>query len=109
MADTFLSLSNGFPDADESQWLEAVSKALKGGSVDRLAKKTADGITVKPLYREADWPSASDPPGVPGEAPFLRGAAAKRDAFLPWDIRQVFAHPDPAQTNKEILRDLEPA
>ena len=107
MADTFLSLSNGFPDADESQWLEAVSKALKGGSVDRLARKTADGITVKPLYREADWPSASDPLGAPGEAPFLRGAAAKRDAFLPWDIRQAFAHPDPAQTNKEILRDLE--
>ena len=107
MADTFLSLSNGFPDADESQWLEAVSKALKGGSVDRLARKTADGVTVKPLYREADWPSASDPLGAPGEAPFLRGAAAKRDAFLPWDIRQAFAHPDPAQTNKEILRDLE--
>ena len=80
---------------------------MKGGSVDRLTRKTADGITIKPLYREADWSSASDPLGVPGDAPFLRGAAPMRDAFLPWDIRQAFAHPDPAQTNKEILRDLE--
>lgn len=107
MADTFLSLSNGFPDADEGQWLEAVSKALKGGSMARLSSKTTDDIEIKPLYREADWGSAGDPLGVPGEPPFLRGGAAKRDAFLPWDIRQGFAHPDPAQTNTEILRDLE--
>ena len=107
MTDTFLSLSNGFPDADEGQWLEAVSKALKGGSMARLSSKTADDIEIKPLYREADWGSAGNPLGIPGEAPFLRGGAAKRDAFLPWDIRQAFAHPDPVQTNKEILRDLE--
>ena len=107
MADTFLSLSGPFPDADESQWLEAVSKALKGGSIDRLARTTADGLSIRPLYREADWPSASDPMGAPGQVPYLRGNAAARDAYLPWDIRQVFQHPDPAQTNKEILRDLE--
>ena len=107
MADTFLPLSDGFPSADESQWLEAVSKALKGGSVDKLTRITPEGLAIKPLYREADWPSSSNPLGAPGEAPFLRGGEARRDAFLPWDIRQIFAHPDPAQTNKEILRDLE--
>ena len=106
MSDTFLTLSNGFPPADEGQWLEAVSKALKGASVKKLERKTADGLTLKPLYREADWPSATNPLGTPGEAPFLRGPVARRDAYLPWDIRQIFAHPDPALTNKEILRDL---
>ena len=40
-------------------------------------------------------------------APYLRGGAAETDRFLPWDIRQAFSHPDPAETNKEILRDLE--
>lgn len=107
MAHSFLSLSSDFPDADESQWLGAVKEALKGGSVDKLARKTADGLIIKPLYREADWPAASDPLGMPGQAPFLRGGAAVRDAYLPWDIRQPFSHPDPAVTNAEILRDLE--
>ena len=107
MAETLLPLSDAFPDADEGQWLEAVSKALKGGSIDRLTRKTADGIAIKPLYREADWPSASAPLGTPGEAPYLRGSFAQRDAFLPWDIRQIFAHPGPVVANAEILRDLE--
>lgn len=107
MTDSLLSLSGEFPDADERQWLEAVSKALKGGSVEKLARKTADGLTIKPLYREADWPSSADPLGSPGSAPYLRGGDAKRDAFLPWDIRQPFMHPDPVQTNAEICRDLE--
>ena len=107
MANDTLSLSSDFPDADEAQWLEAVSKALKGGAPDRLARKTSDGLTIKPLYREADWPSANNPLGTPGDVPFLRGSEAQRDAYLPWDIRQSFSNPDPATTNAEILRDLE--
>lgn len=107
MPNDFLSLSGTFPDADESQWSDAVTKALKGGSPDRLARKTADGLTIKPLYREADWPSAADPLGQPGHAPFLRAPEAERNKFLPWDIRQSFAHPDPKTTQSEILRDLE--
>ncbi|MEM1150616.1 MAG: methylmalonyl-CoA mutase family protein, partial [Pseudomonadota bacterium] len=37
----------------------------------------------------------------------IRGPRTKRDPFLPWDIRQVFTHPDANTTNSEILRDLE--
>lgn len=107
MANDALSLSGDFPDADEAQWLEAVSKALKGGGPDRLTRQTTDGLAIKPLYREADWPSASNPLGTPGNAPFLRGGETQRDAYLPWDIRQSFSHPSPAITNAEILRDLE--
>lgn len=105
MADDTLSLSGEFAGANEADWLEAVAKALKGAGPETLARTTADGLTIKALYREADWPSATDPLGVPGSAPFLRGAA--RDPHLPWDIRQRFTHPDPATTNAEILRDLE--
>lgn len=102
-----LSLSSAFPDTDEAQWIQAVTKALKGAGPEKLARKTADGLMIKPLYREADWPSASNLLGHPGEAPFLRGADAERNAYLPWDIRQAFAHPAPKITNAEILRDLE--
>jgi len=107
MADGFLKLSSAFDEANEADWLEAVSKALKGGGVEKLQRQTDDGLTIHPLYRESDFASASDPRGAPGEAPFLRGARAEPDAFLPWDIRQAFTHPDPEVTNAEILRDLE--
>ncbi|WP_300393565.1 methylmalonyl-CoA mutase family protein [Henriciella sp.] len=107
MADGFLSLSSQFETATEAEWLAAVEKALKGGGLERLTRKTDDGIAIRPLYREDGFASATDPLGAPGEAPYLRGAEAQPDAYLPWDIRQAFTHPDPETTNAEILRDLE--
>jgi methylmalonyl-CoA mutase len=107
MADHILPFSSAFPDATEADWLREVEKALKGKSVDSITRKTADGIGIKPLYRESDFAAATDPLGTPGEAPYLRGPTAAPDKWLPWDIRQSFAHPSPAETNTEILRDLE--
>ncbi|MEO1028745.1 MAG: methylmalonyl-CoA mutase family protein [Pseudomonadota bacterium] len=107
MTDQFLSLSSEFEAASETDWLESVSKALKGGGIERLVRTTEDGVQIKPLYRESDWPSSTDPLGAPGQFPFIRGAEAERDRYLPWDIRQIFAHPDIRTSNAEILRDLE--
>jgi len=101
------SFSADFDSADEAAWTTAVEKALKGAGPEKLQRKTYDGLIIKPLYRESDSASQSDPAGVPGVSPYLRGGVPERDAFLPWDIRQSFAHPDPAVTNTEILRDLE--
>nr|WP_070958799.1 methylmalonyl-CoA mutase family protein [Hyphomonas sp. Mor2] len=107
MADGTLSLSNGFEEATETDWLAAVEKALKGGGIERITRQTRDGIKIHPLYRETDFASSADPRGGPGAAPYLRGAKEETDHYLPWDIRQSFSHPDPAVTNTEILRDLE--
>lgn len=107
MADGTLSLSDGFDEATEADWLAAVEKALKGGGIERITRQTRDGIKIHPLYRETDFASSSDPRGAPGAAPYLRGAADQPDRYLPWDIRQSFSHPDPAETNQEIMRDLE--
>lgn len=107
MADGMLSLSSGFEEATEADWIAAIEKALKGGGIERITRQTRDGIKIHPLYRESDFASASTPRGMPGEAPYLRGGAAEPDPYLPWDIRQSFAHPDPSVTNEEILRDLE--
>ncbi|MBA3068144.1 MAG: methylmalonyl-CoA mutase [Hyphomonas sp.] len=107
MADDILPFSSAFPEATEADWLREVEKALKGKGAETLTRKTADGVGIKALYRESDFAGASDPLGVPGAAPFLRGKTAAPDKWLPWDIRQSFAHPSPAQTNAEILRDLE--
>ena len=107
MADGTLSLSDGFDEATEADWLAAVEKALKGGGIERITRQTRDGIKIQPLYRETDFASSTDPRGAPGAAPYLRGGAKQPDRYLPWDIRQTFAHPDPAETNQEIIRDLE--
>jgi methylmalonyl-CoA mutase len=107
MADDILPFSSAFPEATEAVWLKEVEKALKGKGVETLTRKTADGIGIKALYRESDFAGAGDPLGVPGAAPYLRGKTAAPDKWLPWDIRQAFAHPSPAATHDEILRDLE--
>lgn len=105
--DTLTSFSADFPEADEASWRALVEKALKGKPPESLARTTRDGITVQPLYRESDWPSATNPEGQPGEAPFIRGATTLKDSYLPWDIRQVVAHPDLKAANADILKDLE--
>ena len=107
MADDLLPLSSGFPDATEAEWLASVDKVLKGRGIDSITRKTVDGLAIHPLYRESDFAAATDPLGTPGKAPYLRGATAAPDRFMPWDIRQAFAHPSLEVTNEELLRDLE--
>lgn len=107
MSDDILTLSEGFGPASEADWLAAVEKALKGKGPEALTKRQPGGPDIRPLYRETDFPSARDPLGRPGAAPFIRGTSAERDTHLPWDIRQAFTHPDPSATHREILRDLE--
>lgn len=107
MTDTLLSLSGDFDPASEADWLDAVSKALKGGGLERITRRTRDDIAVRPLYREPDHASADGAAGMPGQSPFLRGGKTEPDPYLQWDIRQGFNHPSPEVTNREILRDLE--
>ena len=92
MADDILPLSSTFPDATEAEWMASVEKALKGRGIDAITRTTADGLKIRPLYRESDFPASEDPLGTPGEAPYLRGPTAAPDKWLPWDIRQAFTH-----------------
>jgi methylmalonyl-CoA mutase len=94
--DTGLSLGES---ADEADWRALVEQGLKGAPWERLVGATADGIELKPLYREPDIATTTDVSGFPGAAPFVRGQAG-------WTIRQSFEHPDPERTNREILDDL---
>ncbi|MES1199749.1 MAG: methylmalonyl-CoA mutase family protein [Pseudomonadota bacterium] len=94
-------LSLGEP-ADKNAWRALVEKALKGAPWSRLVSRTADGIELKPLYRETDIATADDAAGFPGAAPFVRGARAGGA----WLVRQAYNHPDPEHANRDILADL---
>jgi methylmalonyl-CoA mutase len=100
-------LAADFPDQDETRWRALAEAALKGASWDRLVGRTADGVSIQPLYRETDIATADDPSGAPGHAPFVRGGHATRDAFLPWHIRQIVETPDVKTAHTEIMADLE--
>lgn len=101
------ALASGFTDPEIARWQELAEKALKGAPFERLIGQTYDGVPVRPLYTSEDAPNPSAQTGVAGQAPFIRGAHAVRDAYLPWDIRQTILTPDPQRANQAALYDLE--
>ncbi|HEX5008482.1 MAG TPA: methylmalonyl-CoA mutase family protein [Hyphomonadaceae bacterium] len=104
MADD-LPLSADFPPGDEAQWRALAERALEGAPLSRLTTKTEHGVPVKPLYRSPDW--APDASGLPGAAPFIRGGRSANERYVPWDIRQIVAHPDPAIAADQVMEALE--
>lgn len=101
-----LKLAAEFPAATEAEWLEKVDAALKGAPLEKLVSKTYDGIALKPLYTPADWDQSADQNGVPGTAPYTRGAGWRDPLGPPWHIRARLTNPDPKQANQDALTDL---
>ncbi|GLW06702.1 methylmalonyl-CoA mutase [Microtetraspora sp. NBRC 13810] len=91
-----------FPPTTRDRWRDAALAVLRRSGVEAespeeaLSTTTYDGVTISPLYDEADAPAGQ---GVPGLPPYVRGARP-----LPgWDVRQRHAVADPAA----VLADLE--
>ena len=70
-----------------------------------LAHQTLDGISVTPLGTPALTDDLADP-GLPGQAPFTRGATATRE-LDGWDIRSWFTDPDVDVTADHVVTDIE--
>jgi methylmalonyl-CoA mutase len=114
-----LALAAEFPAATREQWRELVAGVLrKAGRTDlpdpveeALRRTVATGVSVAPLYTAEDAGDLPRTAGVPGIAPFVRGARAggDPDSGVPagWDVRQRHAHPDAAVTKEAIAADLE--
>jgi hypothetical protein len=50
---THLDLAGEFPSIDEAQWKALAEASLKGRPFETLRSRTADGITVEPVYSAA--------------------------------------------------------
>lgn len=104
------SLAAEFPPASREQWRSLAAKVLEKSGVSgdpeqTLVTRTFDA-DVRPLYTSAD--AASLPAtGVPGRAPFVRGASADGATLTGWDVRQRHTGADAAAVNTAILTDLE--
>ena len=79
-------LGQAFDNASQADWLAAVEKALRGKSYDTLVSNDLAGYRLQPLYTEASMATGNDEAGLPGQFPFLRGARALNNKFLPWQI-----------------------
>ncbi|QGK70744.1 methylmalonyl-CoA mutase [Allosaccharopolyspora coralli] len=111
---TGLVLGDEFPTPTYAQWQAHVEKVLRRTKLlaedaptpevveDVLATETYDGITVHPLYTNRDATAS----GLPGAAPYVRGARPEGSVAEGWEVRVRHAHPDAAVTNREILADL---
>ncbi|MCW2742461.1 MAG: mutA [Blastococcus sp.] len=118
-----LALAAEFDAATREQWRELVAGVLRKAGredlpqpvEDALRVTVATGVSVEPLYTAEDAGDLPTAVGVPGVAPFVRGARAGAgrgggaDDGVPggWDVRQRHAHPDPAVTKEAIAADLE--
>ena len=112
-----LPLAAEFDAATRDQWRELVAGVLRKAGreqlpdpvEDALRQPVATGVSVAPLYTAEDAGDLSTGAGVPGLAPFVRGARAGDGEGVPagWDVRQRHAHPDVAVTREAIAADLE--
>ncbi|MGB2563739.1 MAG: methylmalonyl-CoA mutase family protein, partial [Parvibaculales bacterium] len=101
-----LKLGNEFGAPSQSDWLQAVETALRGKSIDSLNSTELAGFERQPLYTEANSQTAADQAGLPGFAPFTRGAAPLNNKFLPWHIAQRIIIGRKGADNTAILTDL---
>ncbi len=62
-----LPLAAEFPPATHEQWRKLVDGVLKGAPFEKLQSRTADGLTIEPLY-----PRARDAAPMAGRAPAAR-------------------------------------
>ncbi|WP_449041660.1 methylmalonyl-CoA mutase [Paracoccus sp. (in: a-proteobacteria)] len=92
------------PELD--QWRALASKELKGADPDSLNWDTLEGITVKPLYTEADTAGLEHMGSLPGLAPFTRGPRATMYAGRPWTIRQYAGFSTAEESNAFYRRNL---
>ena len=77
-----LSLAAGFPSTTRDQWRELVANVLRKAGredlpdpvEDALRVPVATGVSVAPLYTAEDAGDLPVAVGVPGLAPFVRGA-----------------------------------
>ncbi|HTQ32909.1 MAG TPA: methylmalonyl-CoA mutase family protein, partial [Stellaceae bacterium] len=92
-------------------WQKLAERELRGKPLESLDWQTPEGITVKPLYTEADLEeiAARGFPfrdAVPGAAPYLRGPRATMYANRPWTVRQYSGFSTAEESNRFYRANL---
>lgn len=95
--DTFPDLASLFPRTSASEWRAAAETSLKGRPLERLTVRTLEGLSIDPLYTAQ---TEVDDPGLPGQAPFVRGRTPAGSGSSGWQVCQAVVDPDPLTAAK---------
>lgn len=96
-----------FTATSYAEWKETAEASLKGASFDKkLRSKTYEGITLEPIYTQAEADSFASRLTFPGGADYVRGTTAGGYLAQPWDIAQNIATADPAEGNALLKEEL---
>ncbi len=100
MADKKLNLLADFPAITTEQWLDVVTKDLKGADFERkLVWRTNEGFKVQPFYRAEDIEGLKTTEVKPAAYPYVRSTKPCND----WFVRQDIKVEDVAEANKKAL------
>ncbi|MCP4092556.1 MAG: hypothetical protein GY747_03820 [Planctomycetes bacterium] len=90
------------PQIDLETWRAQVEQELRGADFERaVVRKSVEGGRIEPVYCAGNSPETT--PGLPGQAPFLRGS---RDNGS-WSNAPRYDIPHAAAVRKAALKDLE--
>ena len=97
-----------FPPVSYDQWRKLVETELKGAQFDKkMLTATYEGITLKPLYQQADVAKLSFTNSLPGFAPFVRGTSASGFVKEPWAVSQEITCASPAEFNQAVRNSVD--
>lgn len=97
-----------FAPTSYEEWRKAVDKFLKGAPFEkRLVTKTYENIDLQPMYRQEDIADLPQIDGLPGFAPYARGASPLGYVGGSWDVAQEIPCATPAAFNIALRADLE--
>ncbi|WP_420609046.1 methylmalonyl-CoA mutase family protein [Candidatus Poriferisodalis sp.] len=77
-----------FETVSGEDWEAAAEGALRGEPLSSLHTTLLDGVEIAPLYTAHRLGTEANPSGLPGSAPFTRGATAASGA-QGWQVRQI--------------------
>ncbi|MEG1773301.1 MAG: acyl-CoA mutase large subunit family protein, partial [Oscillospiraceae bacterium] len=97
-----------FAPTTYEMWKAEAIASLKGGDfTKKLTTKTYEGVTLQPIYTQADVDEINATATFPGYQDYLRGTVAGGYIEKPWDIAQSATAACPKEANALIRHELE--
>lgn len=96
-----------FEPTTPEQWREAAEALLKGAPFDKIMlTKTAEGITLQPIYRQPDPADLPHLDHMPGDGSLVRGTHAAGYHAHSWAVAQELVSPLYDEFNAALKNDL---
>lgn len=103
MADKKLNLLADFPAISTEQWMDVVTKDLKGADFERkLVWRTNEGFKVQPFYRAENIEGLKTADVKPAAYPYVRSTKPTNE----WFVRQDIKVDNAEEANKKALNVL---